>query len=132
MPNVTGKYKLESSEKFDEYMKALGVGVMTRTMANNATPVQEIKQDNEEFFIKTTTTFKTTEIKFKLNETFDETTGDGRKVKSLVSWDGDKLVHKQTGEPKDTTITREFTDDTMKMVLVVDDIVCTRVYKKVD
>uniref|UniRef100_A0A646QCX0 Fatty acid-binding protein n=1 Tax=Hemiscolopendra marginata TaxID=943146 RepID=A0A646QCX0_9MYRI len=129
MAEFVGKYKLISSENFDEYMKALGVGMMTRKMANAATPVQDIVYENGEFYIKTSTTFKTTELRFKLDQEFDETTGDGRQVKTIVTKEGNKLIQQQKGE-KPSTITREFEGDTMKMVLVFGDITCTRVYKK--
>ena len=52
-----------------------------RKMANAATPVVDITLDNETYSMKSTTTFKTTEIKFKLGEEFEETTADGRIVK---------------------------------------------------
>lgn len=42
-----------------------------------AKPVVEILQDGEFFIIRTTTTFKTSEIKFKLDEEFEETRMDG-------------------------------------------------------
>jgi hypothetical protein len=55
-----------------------------RKMAATATPTTEISQggpNGDEWTIKTSTTFKTTEIKFKLGEEFDEETADGRKCK---------------------------------------------------
>lgn len=62
---------------------------------------------------------------------FDEETADGRKVKSVVTIDGNKITHVQKGE-KETTIIREYTDKQMKAVMTVGDVVCTRVYDKVD
>lgn len=58
-----------------------GVNFMLRKLAGTAKPTTEISKDGDEYHIKTTTTFKTTEIKFKLNEPFDEETADGRKCK---------------------------------------------------
>jgi len=130
-PNINGKFKLTDSEHFDDYMKALGVSMMTRTLANKATPVQEITQDGETINIKTVTTFKTTEIKFKIGEEFDEQTADGRKVKTTFAWEGDKLVQTQVGD-KTTTLTREFNGDELVMICKVDNIVCTRKYKKTE
>ena len=49
-------------------------------MASAATPTQEITVDGDHWNIKTITTFKTTELDFKIGESFVETTGDGRKV----------------------------------------------------
>ncbi|KAG7198619.1 hypothetical protein KM043_005978 [Ampulex compressa] len=125
------RYKLETSEKFDEYMKALGVGMVIRKMGSSVSPVVELTENDGTYTLKTTSPFKSSEIKFKLGEEFEEETPDGRKVKSVCTLDGDKLVQVQKGE-KETTIEREFTPTEMKAVMKVDDIVCTRVYKVQD
>lgn len=52
-----------------------------RKMGNAATPTVEITEEDGTFTLKTITTFKTTEIKFKIGEEFEETTADGRVVK---------------------------------------------------
>ncbi|XP_037777785.1 sodium/calcium exchanger regulatory protein 1-like [Penaeus monodon] len=136
MAKIEGKFKMESSENFDEFMKALGVGLVMRKMGNAATPTVEITKDGDTYAMKTTTTFKTTEIKFKLGEEFEETTADGRVVKSTITLDGNKLVHKQVGDKekkeKDSELLREFTDDKMLMECKVDDIVCKRVYSRLE
>lgn len=49
-----------------------------------AKPHVEIRQDGEQFYIKTSTSVRTTEINFRIGEEFDEETVDGRKCK--VSW----------------------------------------------
>ncbi|XP_022165558.1 fatty acid-binding protein, muscle-like isoform X2 [Myzus persicae] len=127
------KFKLESSDKFDEYMKALGVGMMTRKLGNTVSPVVELtKSDDGKFVLSSNSTFKNSSIAFKLNEEFDEETPDGRKVKSTIIQDGNKLVHTQKCDKhNDTTIVREFEPEQLKMVLTVDDITCTRIYKPV-
>lgn len=52
-------------------------------MANLAKPSLTIALDDQGFIsMKAVTTFKTLEIKFKLDEEFDETTADDRKVKA--------------------------------------------------
>ncbi|KMQ97189.1 myelin p2 [Lasius niger] len=129
LTGILGKrYKLQTSEKFDEYMKALGVGMVTRKMGATVSPVVELTEKDGVYTLKTTSTFKNTEIKFKLGEEFEEETVDGRKVKSICTLDGNKLVQVQKGD-KNTTIDREFTPTEMKAIMKVDDIVCTRVYK---
>ena len=122
------KYKLFNSENFDEFMKALGVSLLTRKMGSSVSPVVELTENNGLYTLKTTSPFKNSEIKFKLGEEFDEETPDGRKVKSVCTLDGNKLVQIQKGE-KQTTIEREFTPTEMKAIMKVDDVVCTRVYK---
>ncbi|XP_050450228.1 myelin P2 protein isoform X1 [Cataglyphis hispanica] len=129
LSGILGKrYKLVTSEKFDEYMKALGVGMVTRKMGATVSPVVELTEKDGVYTLKTTSTFKNTEIKFKLGEEFDEDTVDGRKVKSVCTLEGNKLIQVQKGD-KNTTIEREFTPTEMKAIMKVDDIVCTRVYK---
>ncbi|CAL4121906.1 unnamed protein product [Meganyctiphanes norvegica] len=136
MAKIEGTYKLDLSENFDEFMKALGVGMVMRKMANSATPVVTVSKEEETYTIKQATTFKTTEIKFKLGEEFEETTADGRVVKSTITLDGSKLLHKQVGDAskkeKDSTMDREFTDTHMNMLCKVDDITCKRNYKRQD
>jgi len=124
------KYKLASSENFDELMKALGVGLVVRKMGNAASPVIELTQNGDEYTLTSQSTFKNSTIIFKLGEEFEEETPDGRKVKAVITQDGNKLVHIQKGE-KETTIIREFSDNEVKMTLTVDDIVCTRIYKAI-
>lgn len=128
---LAGKWILESSENFDEYMTVLGVNIITRTMAKAAVPTQEIKVNGDEWYIKTSTTFKTTEISFKIGEEFDETTADGRKVKTTCTIDGNTLIQDQKGT-HDSVLKRELKDDKMVMVLTVQDVVCTRIYKRTE
>ncbi|XP_017757062.1 PREDICTED: probable fatty acid-binding protein isoform X1 [Eufriesea mexicana] len=126
--NYGKRYKLQSSENFDDYMKALGVGMMIRKMGSSVSPVVQLTESDGLYTLKTTSPFKNSEIKFKLGEEFDEETPDGRKVQSVCTLDGNKLIQIQNGE-KQTTIEREFTPTEMKAIMKVDDIVCTRVYK---
>lgn len=125
------KYKLNTSDNFDDYMKALGVGLITRKMGNTVSPTIELTENNGEYTLSSSSTFKNTVITFKLGVEFDEETPDGRKVKSTITKDGNKLIQIQKGD-KDTQITREFSAEEVKMVLKVDDIVATRVYKALE
>ncbi|KAF0745847.1 fatty acid-binding protein, muscle-like [Aphis craccivora] len=128
------KYKLDQSENFDEYMKALGVGMIKRTLGNTATPVVELtKNDDGKFVLSSNSTMKNSSIVFNLDEEFDEETIDGRKVKSTIRQDGNKLVHVQKySKHSDTTIVREFEPNQLKMILTIDGITCTRIYKPIE
>lgn len=92
-----------------------GVGMVTRKMGATVSPIVELTEKDGEYTLKTTSTFKSTEIKFKLGEEFDEETVDGRKVKSTCVLEGNKLIQEQKGD-KNTTIEREFTPTEMKAV----------------
>ena len=56
---------------------------MLRKVAGAAAskPHVEIKQNDEHFYIKTSTTVRTTEVNFLIGEEFNEETVDGRKCK---------------------------------------------------
>lgn len=60
-----------------------GVNAMLRKVAVAAAskPHVEIRQNREHFYIKTSTTVRTTEINFCIGEEFNEETVDGRKCK---------------------------------------------------
>ncbi|KTF89725.1 hypothetical protein cypCar_00018241 [Cyprinus carpio] len=126
-----GKWKMTSSDNFDEYMKAVGAGFASRQMANLAKPSLSIAVDEQGFIsMKAVTTFRTLEIKFKLDEEFDETTADDRKVRTTMSLEDGKLIQKQTWEGKTTIIEREIQDSKMIAKCVMDDVVAIRTYEK--
>ncbi|XP_068927503.1 cellular retinoic acid-binding protein 1 isoform X2 [Petaurus breviceps papuanus] len=134
MPNFAGTWKMRSSENFDELLKALGVNAMLRKVAVAAAskPHVEIRQDGDQFYIKTATTVRTTEINFKVGEGFDEETVDGRKCRSLPTWENENKIYcTQTlveGDGPKTYWTRELANDELILTFGADDVVCTRIY----
>merc|ERR1712035_165435 len=116
---------LTSSENFDEYMTELKIGFMTRKLGNSSTPVVEVTLNGDEYTLTTSSLLKTTTIKFKLGEEFEEERADGVKVKSTITLDENKMTHVMKGEPE-TCIVREFNGNEMKAVLTVNSVVCTR------
>uniref|UniRef100_A0AAZ3RQ46 Cytosolic fatty-acid binding proteins domain-containing protein n=1 Tax=Oncorhynchus tshawytscha TaxID=74940 RepID=A0AAZ3RQ46_ONCTS len=107
-----GTWKMISSENFDDYMKALGVGFATRQVGNRTKPSLIINMDDQGMIcLKSQSTFKTVEVKFNLNEPFEETTADDRKTMTVFSLENCKLVQKQKWDGKETTIEREVTGD---------------------
>lgn len=92
--------------------------MLTRKMGNTVSPVVELtKKDDNQLSLSSNSAFKNTSITFKLGEEFDEETPDGRKVKSLIVQDGNKLVHTQKTDKLVTTIVREFEPEQLKMVI---------------
>lgn len=66
----------------DLMARPAGVGFATRQVGNRTKPNLIVAVDDQGVVcIKSQSTFKTTEIKFKLDEAFDETTADDRKTK---------------------------------------------------
>lgn len=106
----------------------IGVGFLLRKVGMSVTPTVEFwKNDDDTYTLKTSSTFKTTEIRFKLGEPFDEETLDGRKVKTVCTLEGNTLTQKQGGD-KPSTIVRVFTEKDMTATMTVKDVVCTRHY----
>ncbi|KAM4736064.1 fatty acid binding protein 4b [Anableps anableps] len=126
-----GKWTLVSSDNFDEYMKAVGMSFATRQMGNLAKPDLLISVgDDGVVSIKAESTLKTTAIKFKLGEEFDETTADGRNAKSIFTLENDKLMQKQSWDGKTTTLEREVHDGKLTAKCIMDDVVAVRTYEK--
>ncbi|KAM6214800.1 myelin P2 protein [Rhynchocyon petersi] len=126
-----GTWKLVSSEHFDDYMRALGVGLATRKLGNLAKPSVIISKKGDTITIRTESAFKTTEISFKLGQEFEETTADNRKTKSIVTLERGSLKQVQKWDGKETTIRRKLVDGKMVVECMIKGIVCTRIYEKV-
>nr|XP_047928999.1 fatty acid-binding protein, heart [Anser cygnoides] len=107
-----------------------GVGFATRQMAGLTKPTTIIEVAGDKVTVKTQSTFKNTEISFKLGEEFDETTADDRHVKSVVTLDGGKLVHVQKWEGKETSLVRELKDGKLILTLTMGSVVSMRTYEK--
>ena len=94
-----------------------------------------------QFKMETRTALKRTEMVFKLNEEFIEITGDGRRVTSTITIDGNVMTHKQMGEKEgvreelDTEVVRIFDKDQMRCEVKITSRgsaeSCLRVYKRI-
>lgn len=94
----------------------VGIGIVTRKIGNTVRPVVELKQEADgKLTLSSKSTFKNASMSFKLDEEFPEETLDGRKVKSLITLEGNKLIQVQKNG-KESTIIREFTPEEVKMV----------------
>ncbi|OBS70746.1 hypothetical protein A6R68_00712 [Neotoma lepida] len=128
-----GKWKIICLENFAELLKALGVNVILRKIivAVAFKPTGEIKQEDDSFYIKTSTTVRISEINFKIGEEFEEQTADGRRWKSLVKWESEnKMVCEQRRLKGEVSWeTRELTNDgELILTMTADGVVCTSVY----
>merc|ERR1719167_925308 len=96
----------------------------------------DVTEEGGTWTIKTSTTLKTMELKFKLGEEFDETTPDGREVKATVTFEDGKIVCVQKakkGGQKSTKSVREMSGaDEMIYTMTIDgsDVVCVQKFKK--
>ncbi|GAA6099415.1 fatty acid binding protein 4a [Tachysurus ichikawai] len=108
-----------------------GVGFATRQVGNRTKPNFILSVDDQGLIsMKSQSTFKTTEVKFKLSEAFEETTADDRKTTTTVSLENGKLMQKQTWDGKETTLEREVTDGKLIATCKMGDVVAVRTYVK--
>jgi len=131
MAGIEGKYKLEKSENFDNFLDKLGVGFMVKTAAKTLKPTLEVEVKDDTYIFRSLSTFKNTEIKFKLGQEFEEDRADGKRVKTVVTKEGDnKFVQKQFGD-KEVNIVREFNGDEVVVTAQVADVTSVRTYKRI-
>merc|ERR1719423_572637 len=126
MVQFTGKFTRTSAENYDEFLKVLNVGFLLRKAATSSTPVMEISESDGKWVMRTSTTMKAIELKFKLGVPFEEETTDGRKCETTVTMEGNKLITSQ----KDVTAVREFFDDKLVMTMTCEGVTSTQVYKR--
>lgn len=94
------------------------MGLVTRKVGNAVSPVVDLAKEGDEYVLSSISTFKNVVTRFKPGVEFDQDTPDGRKVKAVITIDGNTLheVQKDPGSGKETVIDRTFSDDEVKMV----------------
>merc|ERR1712203_66886 len=114
MDALKGQWVRESADNYDKLLNELAVSWLLRTAAQASTPVMDITEEAGQWTIKTSTTLKSMELKFKLGEKFEETTPDGREVEAIVTHEDNKFISIQTAKKagqKSTKVVREFNGD---------------------
>uniref|UniRef100_A0A670JM73 Retinol binding protein 2 n=1 Tax=Podarcis muralis TaxID=64176 RepID=A0A670JM73_PODMU len=108
------------------------IGLATRKIANHLTQTKEIIQEGNHFKTKTLSTFRNYEVNYTVGEEFEEHTKglDDRVVKTLVTWDGDKLICVQKGEKNNRGWKHWIEGDNLHLELTCEDQVCRQVFKK--
>jgi hypothetical protein len=133
-PKLIGGWQLTSSENFEELMKEIGVGWWYRKLGMMTKPNVYFELNGEEWTFKTLSSVSTTILKFKMGTQIDETTADGRSVKSTFKWDGDVMVQRQTktggGELVAETRREVLLDGTMRTTIKAGDVTATRMYSR--
>ncbi|XP_056439472.1 uncharacterized protein LOC130376277 [Gadus chalcogrammus] len=125
-----GSWKMVSSENFDDFLKAMGVGFAIRQIASRTKPSLIVTLDQGIICLKMLSSFKTTEVKFKLNQAFDETTADGRNTTNIVTLENGKLVQSQSWDGKETTIEREIVDGKLVTKCKIGNVVAVRTFQR--
>jgi hypothetical protein len=124
-----GTWKMESSENFDSYMEAVGVGAAMAKIGSMSKPTVTISVDGDTWNMKSETLFKNSKLQFQIGVEFDETTPDDRQMKTIFTLEGNKLIQDQKGE-KPSVITREVNGDKMTVLCTAGTVVATRIYSR--
>ena len=127
--DYSGKWKLESSENLEEFLKAMDVGAEMRPAALKANPALDITQNGDEFTIVTKNAMKTTEVNYKIGEKFlFKSPMFGKDVNMLTTWEGNKQVSVNVDNPDGLKIIRELQGDKMVIKQTKGDVTATRIF----
>ncbi|MFD9574964.1 lipocalin/fatty-acid binding family protein [Streptomyces sp. NPDC059982] len=124
-----GKWEMTSSDNYGEYLKAIGVGMIQRNLAEKAVPTEELTGGPDTWELAISTALKNTKVAFTLGEPFDTTTEDGRTVSVMFTGDGDRLTETRKAEGDATTQVREYGPDGMTATYSAKGVTATRVFK---
>ena len=102
---------------------------MLRNLAKTQTPTIDFSADGDTITMKTTTTFKTETVSFKLGEEFPEKRVDGVVLQVTATLeDGVLVFHKKGDSPY--TVTHTLTSDGMNIVYTHEGVSGTRYTKR--
>ncbi|KAL4224164.1 Plasma membrane ATPase proteolipid 2 [Mactra antiquata] len=136
MASVVGKWKIENSDNFEEYMKAIGISDEKRATAHKflstgSNMTQEFSSDGDNWTMTTNTAAGERAFPFTLGKEMDSMTLDGRAIKVIFTVDGDSLVEKQKGDGFECTHVRKGDGNTLTMTLTGGGQTCIRSFSKV-
>ncbi|XP_064156880.1 retinoid-binding protein 7-like [Anguilla rostrata] len=130
--NYSGTWNMISNVNFDGYMVAIDIDFATRKLAGMLKTQKVIDQDGDLFTMKTVSTFRNYHCSFNIGEEFEEVTKglDNRKCKSVVNWDGERIVCVQKGEKRNRGWTHWVKGDHLYLELCCEGQVCQQIFKK--
>ncbi|CAF0791359.1 unnamed protein product [Adineta steineri] len=114
---LKGTWDYVDGENFDSYMKEIGVGFATRQVAKGIKPRLVFSEADGKWTVRSESSLKTTSYDFTPGVEFDETTPDGREVKSTINFEGNKWVHTTIDKSgKKSVVTRHIDDKDQQMI----------------
>lgn len=109
-------------------MNELNVSSLIRGTTRRYLPSIELRKlPGNRYSLTTSWVTRITQSTFELGKEFDERTFDRRSVKSVITFEGNKMIHKQGGTPP-VSIIREFNGDELIETITVNDVVTTLKY----
>lgn len=128
---LCGKWKLDRSENFDEFLKELGLNVVFRKMAESAKPVVEFTIEEEAVKMISKVSFFNQVITIKLDGEYQQSF-EGTEMKCNSKWEDNKLITEASpidGKGKKQKFQRERVNDELVQTMWAGDVVCIRTFK---
>ncbi|CAJ0954986.1 unnamed protein product, partial [Mesorhabditis belari] len=133
MSEFQGRWKLVSSERFDDYMKVIGVGRLARLAARNSPVTLNISVDVDRVVVRSSSVFKDYTLQFVIGKEFEEVTIDGRRLLTTFFFEQGHLIQQQAAiEEKDVNsrITRWIHEGLLYTELQAGDVKALRIFKR--
>ncbi|XP_047097760.1 fatty acid-binding protein, muscle-like isoform X4 [Schistocerca piceifrons] len=109
---------------------ASGIGFLSRKIGNSVRPAMILMRAGNKYTMISTTGIFTTSNTFQLGEEKWVKTEDGRRVIRTCTLEGNTLTWVERGH-KLVTYVFEFTTEELKMTIMVDNVICTRIFEAI-
>ncbi|UJR30119.1 hypothetical protein I4U23_017660 [Adineta vaga] len=131
---LQGTWEYVDGERFDDYLKEIGIGFGLRQSAKLIKPKLIISQNGDQWTLKSESTLKSASYDFTPGIEFDENRLDGEIVKSTIEFQNDKWVHTMRDKNgKESTVTRWVDDQGQQQIeMKAGNVTARRWYKRVD
>ncbi|CAF0910583.1 unnamed protein product [Didymodactylos carnosus] len=131
---LKGTWDYVDGKDFDKYMSEIGVSFLMRQTAKLITPRIIISEVNGRWTVRSETHIKNVQYDFIPGEEFDETTPDGREVKSLIKFENGRWIHSSRDKKGKESVVTRYVDEAglHQVILTCGDVRATRVYKRAD
>ncbi|XP_066268984.1 sodium/calcium exchanger regulatory protein 1-like [Branchiostoma lanceolatum] len=128
--SISGKWKLDRSENFEEFLEEMGAPWIARKAAAKSSPTQEIVLNGDEIEVKISSMMSNNVMKFTVGTEF-ETEWSKQKSKAIANWEDGKLVVKENGANGEVVTTRHVEGGELFMIITTPKgVVCKRIFKK--
>ncbi|MFI5868203.1 lipocalin/fatty-acid binding family protein [Streptomyces sp. NPDC051546] len=127
----SGTWTMVSSDGYGDYLKAVGVGMIQRNLAEKATPTIELTGEGEAWTLKTLTPLRNHEVSFTLGAPVEHTGVEGRPAVSTFTIAGNRLIDIAIIDGDESTAQTVYTFDgaEVKATFSAKGVTATRVYK---
>ncbi|XP_061759916.1 retinoid-binding protein 7a [Nerophis ophidion] len=127
-----GTWDMISNVNFEGYMIALDINPCLRPIALKLKLKKVIDQQGDQYIIKTCSVLRNYTLSFTVSQEFEEFTMglDNRHMKTLVTWEGNKLVCQQSGEKKNRGWIHWIEEDKLHLEMFCEGQICKQVFKR--